>query len=199
MSQASPVAIGAQVAALPKNLGGWELAAPVARWSIHPREHTRSSTSSYRRDGMTANVKIVETTALGAKLPESAMRPGESNVWYERSSNIETACADADCSSLWHSVWVDRDSRRYLHVYWTYALGSLFTHSRLSVRAKHGWNSLHGSRSKPRLIGITLDSAVDARGLGELAAAFRLLNAALEMENTTVIREDLSGSSHGEG
>jgi exosortase/archaeosortase family protein len=194
MSQASPVPIDAQMAPLPRNLGGWELAMPAARWSIDPQKHTRSLAITYQRDGIVANVKIVETTSPGAKLPESEMRPGESNIWLERSSSIETGCADFDCSGLWHTVWLHRDSGQYRHVYWTYALASLFTHSKLAVRAKQGWNSLNGNRSNPRLIGIAFDSAVDARGLGELAAAFRLLNAALESENAHAIHENQSGS-----
>lgn len=176
MGQAAPT--DAQTTLFPENLARWKLASPTTPWSIKPQNNTRLSTATYRSDGMILNVIIIEPMSPEIKLSESDVGPRERNAWFEKNVSSQTGCAGSNCSKLLHTVWIHRETGQYQHIYWTYALGSFLTHSKLAIRAKHGWNTLIGNPSNPRLIGFTLDSALDAQGIDELAAAFRSLNAA---------------------
>lgn len=170
----------AQTGLLPKNILGWELTSPVAAWSVDPKSDNETLTLTYRRNGQDMHVVIVESPT--AKLQESRLAPDDKIIWRERRIQKQTSCVASDCLSLLHTTWQRDKSRELRHVFYAYSIDNFTTDSRFALRAAHGWHRLTGSRSNPRLIGLTFDDATPA--IDDLAAAFRMLQSALEAGNS---------------
>lgn len=85
-----------QTGLLPKNILGWELASPVAAWSVDPKNDNEALTLTYRRNGQDMHVVVVETLSPAAKLQESRLVPGDKNIWRERRIQKQTSCVASD-------------------------------------------------------------------------------------------------------
>ncbi|MEO7954646.1 MAG: archaeosortase/exosortase family protein [Polaromonas sp.] len=167
-----------QTALLPKNILGWDLAFPIASWSVDPQSDSATLTLTYRRNGHDIHAVIVETLSPAAKLQESQLILGDKNIWHQRRVQKHTSCVASDCLTLLHTTWQRDKSRELRHVFYAYSINNFTTDSKFALRAAHGWHRLIGSPSNPRLIGLAFDDATPA--IADLAAAFRILQSALE-------------------
>ncbi|MFI5445557.1 archaeosortase/exosortase family protein [Polaromonas sp. UC242_47] len=172
----------AQTGLYPQNISGWELVSPIAAWSVDPQSNNETLTLTYQRNGQEMHVVIVETLSPAAKLQESRLISGDKSIWRERRVQKQTSCVASDCLTLLHTTWQRDRSRELRHVFYAYSIDNFITDSRFALRAAHGWHRLTGSRSNPRLIGLAFDDAPPA--IDDLAAAFRMLQSALEAGNS---------------
>ncbi len=173
----------AQVGSLPQNLAGWELASPAAVWSVEQKHHTESLALIYRHGGQNLDILIVETLAPDAKLQESDLAPGERSLWHQNKIQEQSSCVASDCLSLLHTTWKNEKTAEIRHVYSTYSLGNFTTNSKFALRAAHGWDRLTGGRRSSRIIRFTLSMAATNAAIDDLAAAFRLIQSALNAGN----------------
>lgn len=171
-----------QTGLLPQNILGWELASPVAAWSVDPKSANETLTLTYRRNGQDLHVVIVETLSPAAKLQESRLAPEDKSIWRERRVQKQKSCVASGCLTLLHTTWQRDKSRELRHVFYAYSIDTFATDSRFALRAAHGWHRLTGSRKNPRLIGFIFDDVTPA-GV-DLAAAFRMLQSALDAGNS---------------
>lgn len=174
----SGTAAPGEVASLlvPKAVAGWQLATPGAAWVVSAEEPTRSLSLAYRRDGKTLRVRLVEAISAEAKLLDSDVAPGKTGLWHENRVERLAACVDSVCMNLLHTIWENGKTEALQHVYSTYALGDLYTTSKLKLRAAHGWARLTGSKDRPRLIGLGFEAAMPrdvVDGFAEMVRSFQ--------------------------
>jgi len=162
-----------QLASFPQALGGWELSSSSAAWSINRQDQTQTLDLTYRRDGKVLQVRVVEALVPEAKLVESDLAPGKRSEWAANGVMKQSGCVANNCLTLSHTTWQNRKTRMLRHVYSSYFVGSDVTDSKLAFRIARGWDRLNGGHGRPRMVGMSLDSAVDASGLDELVAGFR--------------------------
>ena len=166
---------------MPRSVSGWKLATLAQAWSVDSQNTTRSLLLNYQRDDDVLRVRITEITSAAAKLQDSESAPGKTNIWHETDIAGQVACVATVCTKLMHTTWVNGATEEHQHVYSTYALGDFFTTSKFALRAAYGWGRLLRGTNKPRLIVLTLDSAVTAEVLEEFAVMVRSFQSTLEL------------------
>lgn len=167
---------------IPQSVAGWQLTTPEGVWSVSTQNSTRSLSLNYRRGEESLHVRVVETMTPEAKLQESDVAPGKTDIWHENSIVSQPACVGSECVNLAHTTWENGKTEERQHVYSTYALGNFYTTSKLALRAAHGWARLTGRNSAPRLIGLTFASALPPAIVDEIPEIVRSFQSVLETD-----------------
>lgn len=177
-SSAIQTARNGQVENLPSHAGKWELTTALPRWSTDDLGDTESLVATYRRDGHSMRLLIVQPLSSSAKLPQERVAPGDRETWRDVLSQAVVSCGASPCLSLIHTEWRRKKTYLPVHVYHAYDVGAFTTVSTLELRAMRGLHRLTASVQQPRLIGITVDGAEPATD--DIAAAFHAIQSALE-------------------
>lgn len=144
----------------PQTAHGWEPADSGVDWVSDSTRNLASLTLSYRRDGRTMNVMLIEPLSSEAKFQESQLAPRNQEGWNEIGTERLETCAASKCVRFVHSRWLQDRNSLTRHVFYTYALGDFRTDSKLALRIATGWQRLIRSGLTPRLIGFTVDGDI---------------------------------------
>ena len=165
----------------PQNLAGWEQIAPPAGWSRDAQDNTESLNVRYRSGARELRVVVARTLAAGAKLPTVAQQVGEKGLWREKRVQRQRICDAADCITLLHTTWDNRQSDDLRNTYFIYQVGGFTTTSDLALRGAHGWNRLTGRHDTLQSISLVYGATIAPDA--ELARVFHALRSALAAGN----------------
>jgi exosortase len=161
---------GAALEALPESLGNWQKQAAKSSWSPQVKStDVFQSTASYSVNDQTVFVFIAQPSSYRAKISGGAINLVGADDWIPGGVENVKLCGRASCvETLKYTLRRPTGGKDLRYVYSTYMLEGQATVSPLNLRIQRAWNRLRGAPSRPHLIAVMHDDALEV-GASDLA------------------------------